>query len=371
MEQAPVTRTCIKCGETKAFELFEKDKNKKFGRRHSCNKCANKKTRSVKTWEQREKLIIKYSLEHGGVPSTKICTKCKEVKPLELFNKTLISKFGRKSRCRKCDLEQSRQYYIKNPKPKKPKEPKQFGEAPLTKICIKCNTEKEFNQFVLSKNCIHGRQNICTSCYKLSKALYRKRPEVRLKKLERSKIYYQKYKEVINEKNRAIKKKSYHNNPEKYREKQRINNIKNKEKINKRNREFWKKEVETLGETYLKSLIRLKFNIPKSQVTDEQLQLPKESILLHRQYEELKLFFQEPEVQEELQKEKEEVKLLLEQAPLTKICKNCGETKELELFVRSKSSKFGRANWCKKCQAKRCKERYYRLLNKPKKSINN
>lgn len=286
MEQAPVTRTCKKCGETKAFELFEKDKNKKFGRRHSCNKCANKRS-SVKTWEQREKLIIKYSLENGGVPSTKVCTKCKEVKPLELFNKGLGYKFGRRPSCKKCKSEQAKQYFIKNYKPiiKKPKQPE---EPPLTKVCKKCSTEKKLSEFIISKKCTHGRQNICISCYKLSKAQYRKRPEVRLKNLELCKIYYQENKEVIKEKNRAIKKKSYYDNPEKHKEERRRYVSKNKEKIKERNKEILKKEVTTLGENYLKSLLRLKFNILASEVTDEQLQLQKESILLHREYEQLK-----------------------------------------------------------------------------------
>lgn len=287
MEQRPLIRTCRKCKETKDFELFSKDKTKKFGRKNLCKKCHNKKRSSVKTWEQREKLNIQYCLKYGKLPSTITCTKCKEVKPLELFRKSIQNKFGRRSTCKKCDSEEHRKYYIKKYKPKVRK-PKEHEEPPVTKVCKKCNLEKQFNEFVLAKSCIHGRQNICISCNNLSRSEYRKQPEVKLIKNQKARIYYQENRERCLSKNLLCKRTLYSKNPEKYREQKRIYCIKNREKINERVRKLLKKQVEVLDKNYLKSLLRNKFNIPGCEVTDEQLELQRESILLHREYEQLK-----------------------------------------------------------------------------------
>jgi hypothetical protein len=209
---APTTKTCKKCGETKAFELFEKDKNKKFGRRHSCKKCANERN----------------------------------------------------------------------------KKPKQHQEPPLTRVCRKCSTEKNLSEFFIVKSCKHGKGHICKECKNKLRNEFGNLPHNKIKQAERWKIYREKNKERINEQLRLLQRKLYANNPEKYKEKKRIYRIKNKEKIKERNKEIWKKQIETLSENYLKTLLHRTFKLCFKDVTDEQLQLQKESILLHREFKQLK-----------------------------------------------------------------------------------
>jgi hypothetical protein len=160
-------------------------------------------------------------------------------------------------------------------------------QAPVTRTCIKCGETKESQFFVKDRYKKFGIKNRCLECEK----------------------------------------------------------IKQRKKYKRRN------YSDLLTTSYLKKLVTISLKIHSSQVTEEQIQLQKESILLHREYKELKLFFEQPEVQKELQREREELKLLLNQPPLTRTCKNCRETKEIELFANSKHSKFGKKLTCKECYA--------------------
>jgi hypothetical protein len=45
----------------------------------------------------------------------KVCTKCKQWKPLEEFNKRKVSKDGRRSECRECQKEYKKQWRGNNP----------------------------------------------------------------------------------------------------------------------------------------------------------------------------------------------------------------------------------------------------------------
>jgi superfamily II helicase len=123
-------------------------------------------------------------------------------------------------------------------------------QAPVTKVCKICGETKEFELFTLNKQAKFGRENTCKDCVKERK----KKHFDHKKHRERSKIYY------------------------------RLN----REKIRKREKQKLLKEVTILGENYLKSILRLKFNIPASEATDEQIRLQRESIQLHREYQQLK-----------------------------------------------------------------------------------
>jgi hypothetical protein len=161
-------------------------------------------------------------------------------------------------------------------------------EAPTTRTCKKCSTEKKLSEFIISKKCTHGRGYMCKECKNKLRFEIRNLPHNKIKQAEKWKVYKEQNKEAINEKNRTLKRKLYWSNPEKYREEKRRYFVNNKEKIKEKGKKIWKKEVTTLGKSYLKSLLRLKFNILAFEVTDEQLQLQRESILLHREFEQLK-----------------------------------------------------------------------------------
>lgn len=288
--EAPTTRTCNKCGETKDLELFEKDKEKKFGRRPTCKTCRYE-ARKHYNKSPKKKNTSKVKVKNEEVPLIKTCSRCKETKEIDLFRTNNAKKFGRDSICKKCDILKSKQYRAKRG-PKKPY--LNHKEPPPTITCIVCKQTKESQFFVKDKNKKYGIRYRCLECEK----------------------------------------------------------IKGKEKYKRRNHSG------LLTTSYLKKLVTVNLKIHSSQVTDEQIQLQKESILLHRDYKELKLFFEQPESQRELQREREESKLLLNQPPLTRTCKNCRETKEIELFSNCKQYKFGKRLTCKECYAIE-KRKYY------------
>jgi hypothetical protein len=161
-------------------------------------------------------------------------------------------------------------------------------QAPTTRTCKKCSTEKKLSEFTIIKKCRYGRGYICKECKNKSRFEIRNLPHNKIKQAERWKIYKEKNKELVNERARIAKRKSFYNNYEKYREQKRRYIDKNEEKIKQKYKEIWKKAVETLDEKYLKSLLCKKLKVLSKDITEEQLQLQKESILLHREFEQLK-----------------------------------------------------------------------------------
>ena len=297
MEQAPVTKTCIKCNETKVFELFEKRERSKDGRRNVCRKCRIKADSLLRKSKKVDKPLI-----HQEPPVTKTCTCCKETKEFELFKTNNRRKFGRDAICKKCDSLKFKKYN-KSKKYNKPKKPYlNHAEPPPTMACKKCGEVKESRFFVKDKYKKFGIKRRCQECER----------------------------------------------------------IKQKQKYKRQNHSG------LLTDSYLRKLLSSNLNIHSSQITDEQVRLQRESILLQREYKQVKLFFEEPEVQKELQREKEELKLLLEQRPLVRTCTKCNETKDLELFVTSKQNKFGKSFVCKKCHTKKTREYRQIKYGKPK-----
>lgn len=106
-------RTCTKCRETKATELFPKYPKSDLPRRQ-CIQCArayakeyNVKNRAKRTEQSRLRRLKKRGLDGPPAPysepSSKICTKCKTEKAIELF--PLNHRNGRhRSECKACAL---------------------------------------------------------------------------------------------------------------------------------------------------------------------------------------------------------------------------------------------------------------------------
>ena len=124
----------------------------------------------------------------------------------------------------------------------------------ITKICIKCNTEKEINEFPFRKD--NGTfRNVCKKCISLKAKIDRKnnpekhklrdrisREKNREKLTEYNKQYRLKNKESLEAKN----KEKYRNNKEYYSEYSRLYREKNKEKIKQQGilyREKYKKII--------------------------------------------------------------------------------------------------------------------------------
>lgn len=309
MEQAPVTRTCIKCGETKDFKLFSEAFKCNFGRSHVCKKCTAKKHREYRALRvkkpKKPRQLIKPLVR-------RICKNCQETKPLELFTEVPKYKFGRSYTCKKCtekkDTDRSLNKYYKL-KSKKAK------IQLISKSCRVCKETKELELFVQDKKCKFGRKSLCKECsygyrrknYNLYWKLGLKIPEQpkeqpvtkvcrvckETKDFELFKVHKPaKFgranicKKCHNETNEKYAKTE--TAKEKARIKVKIYNSKNETTIKERRKKCYDEQVSNVGTTYLKNIISQKLNISAFNITDEQLQLQKESIQLHREYKQLK-----------------------------------------------------------------------------------
>lgn len=201
-------------------------------------------------------------------------------------------------------------------------------QAPVTRVCKKCSTEKKLSEFVPHSTCKYGRSHTCYKCVlppkkvksmickkcggDLIKVLIKKKntyeyqcrpcinkskrknaslPHNKIKNSKWRKDYYEKNKERENEYSRKKQKELYLKNPEKFITKAReyYYNVSKHSKKRKENvRACGKKQRELLQPTYIKRCICNTFGIPFSKISDEQVQLQKESILLYREYKQLK-----------------------------------------------------------------------------------
>ena len=75
----------------------------------------------------------------------KKCSKCKEEKPLEDFNKNKRSKDGRQSSCKECKREQNKQWY-ENSKEKIREQKKRYRENNKEKILERKKRYRENNK---------------------------------------------------------------------------------------------------------------------------------------------------------------------------------------------------------------------------------
>lgn len=92
-------KTCRKCLETKRIKMFVAEKRNKDGMTNICKACRNDALRSKSSTKRR--YIGKLDQE---------CSKCKEIKLLNEFQRCKTTKNGRLARCKAC----------------KPKDPKSF-----------------------------------------------------------------------------------------------------------------------------------------------------------------------------------------------------------------------------------------------------
>ena len=97
------------------------------------------------------------SNKHGGqtLPAEKFCTRCEQVKSLELFNKQLRGKFGRNSWCKACQREKLLETAC--------------SITLAEKKCTCCKAVKPAADFMVSKTAIHGLQGRCRECMRWEK----------------------------------------------------------------------------------------------------------------------------------------------------------------------------------------------------------
>ena len=179
----------------------------------------------------------------------KKCSKCNKEKNITEFNLHKWNNSGRRGFCKDCGLEYSKEYYLKNPKPKTIKYIPQEG----FKKCSKCGLEKELFNFSLLHSNKDGLKTKCKNCIK----------EYRDSNSEKTKYYRDKY-SILN-KEKVLESKNQYANKNK-----EIINIKkseyrknNREKINKQRKE--RSIVDSLYKLTesLRSRIRIAFKSSK------------------------------------------------------------------------------------------------------------
>lgn len=157
-------KICKKCKNELYIESnFYKDRRIKGGYRGTCKICEG----SIKT-----------------PPTHKFCNICNSEKELSEFSL-------RKNMCKYCyDIfrknkksENSKIYYNREI----------IHIIPESKICTKCNTEKEIKSFYTRKGSNDGCRNECTECFNASR-------------IETRKIYRKKNKSILREKNKTYHK---------------------------------------------------------------------------------------------------------------------------------------------------------------------
>jgi hypothetical protein len=103
---APTERTCRKCGETKALELFRASKDCRFGFTFTCKACDN--ARHARAANGREHDL-------NNAPAVMTCRMCDTEKPFEDFTKQKSGRWGRATFCRQCASNKTAAWRDANP----------------------------------------------------------------------------------------------------------------------------------------------------------------------------------------------------------------------------------------------------------------
>jgi len=88
---------------------------------------------------------------------SKICNKCNVDKNLEDFNKDPRNSDGRSGICRACKIESGRARREQLAKTTQ-------RSAPTAKACSECTTTKPIDEFYKDKVCVDGHSSICKEC---------------------------------------------------------------------------------------------------------------------------------------------------------------------------------------------------------------
>ena len=97
------TKTCLTCGQTQDTQNFSKNSRNADGLHHHCRRCHRAAT--VKRLEARKAAYV------PPADGCKVCSKCKERKPLEDFCVVKALPDGRNHYCKACAVERSKVYF--------------------------------------------------------------------------------------------------------------------------------------------------------------------------------------------------------------------------------------------------------------------
>ena len=110
--KCPVTnkpkKICSRCKRVKPVNMFYKRKDTATGYTHSCKKCQGSKKFNLDSMPIKVNDKLQVLLSIDG-NDAKECTVCKEVKPLTKFYRRISSSTGRESSCMDCKKAREKQ----------------------------------------------------------------------------------------------------------------------------------------------------------------------------------------------------------------------------------------------------------------------
>ncbi len=107
---------------------------------------------------------------------TGVCTKCKEAKPPDQFDKSKRHASGHTAQCKTCRHEVIRQWGKRNAWKNR-----EFSDRPAHKVCSKCTIDKPREEFASCASKKDGLSSRCKRCRLDSETANRSSPEYRLK----------------------------------------------------------------------------------------------------------------------------------------------------------------------------------------------
>lgn len=151
------TKKCYECKEVFPIENFNKDNHVKSGLSSKCKSCL-----SIYHKELRKKMCA----QEKNILTEKECLLCKIIKPSTEFVKNKGSKSGLTIWCKQCIKIKREETKVKN----KNKEPK-IIIIPDNKTCSLCNNEKPSTEFIKNNRSKDGLNCKCKECSKKTRKI--------------------------------------------------------------------------------------------------------------------------------------------------------------------------------------------------------
>jgi hypothetical protein len=170
----------------------------------------------------------------------------------------------------------------------------------LMKFCNGCGFEKELDRFYKQKVGKYGVSSICKECCRVHSRLYHQKPEIKERYKKNQKLYGQR--PEVKERDRSAKvewrkcesnrkkiieraKNKYLANSEKFRIERRIAYKNNPEKFKQNQKIRGEKDRKLLNDIYLKSLLRRqsKFSLSAIDFDNDIIELKRNAIILKRE----------------------------------------------------------------------------------------
>lgn len=148
-----MNKICYRCKVEKDVNQFFKQKSKKDGYNIYCKGCCK-----LVQDNYSNNYRFNYKLS-----TCKICTKCLVEKPVNDFNRSRLQKDGFNVQCKKCSLERVRAWRASLP----------LNTHITSKLCSRCEELKNVTEFYKDKILKDGYSSQCKACHKIKALNYK------------------------------------------------------------------------------------------------------------------------------------------------------------------------------------------------------